>query len=112
MFVLNLILSATLISLGTWLADRFPVSAGFVVGAIPLSTAITLALTHSQYGDSEKTYLLARSVMVGMILSVTFFIPFLIAPRFKINFWWAYGAAIVIVCLMYPLHQKVMASFK
>ncbi len=112
MVVIQIFLSAFIIGLSTFLARKYPVTAGFVVGAIPLSTALTLVLIQLEHQDTERTVLVARSVLVAMLLSVSFFIPYLAYAKWKLNFWVMYATSITLVILMYPLHQKIMSYFE
>jgi hypothetical protein len=82
MFVLNVVISAGVISLCAWLAGKRPDLAGFIV-SLPLSTLLVLALNQIQYGDSAKGTLLAKSILVAIPSTLVFFIPFLLAERSK-----------------------------
>ena len=101
-----------IIGLGTYLARQYPTTAGFIVGAIPLSTALTLAMTQLQYGDTAKTLLIARSVFVAIILSSVFFIPYFVGMWFRVNFWVLYISSLILVLATFPLHQKIMSLIK
>ncbi len=97
-FVINLLVSATLISCSAWLARRWPVAAGFLV-ALPLASMIVLPMAHLQHSDGGNSFLLARSILLALPVSLTFFVPFLLAPRLGLSFWQAYAAG----CLVLPL---------
>ena len=97
-FVINLLVSASLISFCAWLSRRWPVAAGFLV-ALPLASMIVLPMAHLQHSDTDDTFLMARSILLAIPVSLTFFVPFLLAPRLGLSFWQAYAAG----CLVLPL---------
>ena len=110
-FAVNLIISATVISLTTWLAGKRPEIAGFLI-SLPISTLLVLALTQNQYGDAAKTVALAKSVFFALPLTLVFFVPFLISEKFKIPFWWAYGMGLGLLGAAYVAHQMILKSFR
>jgi hypothetical protein len=101
---LNVFISASVISLCIWLAGQYPRLAGFIL-ALPLSTLLALALTQIQYQDQLKTLHLAKSIFVALLVTLVFFIPFLIAEKVKLGFWQAYVLAIMFIGAVYPLHR-------
>ncbi|MDJ0848830.1 MAG: hypothetical protein QNK04_10670 [Myxococcota bacterium] len=105
-FVLNVLVSATVISFASWLSGRMPVAAGFLV-AMPLATMLVLPLAHLQHGDSGEPFLLARSILVAIPISLTFFLPFLFAGRLQLSFWQAYALGCVALPLGYFVHRAV-----
>lgn len=109
-FVINVLISSIVISFCTWLANRFPQLAGFII-ALPLSTILVLGLTQIQYGDAEKSFALAKSILVALMVTLVFFIPFLVATKLKLGFWPAYILAIVLAGSTYPLHRYLMRTF-
>lgn len=109
-FAVNVLISSLVISFCTWLANRFPQLAGFII-ALPLSTILVLGLTQIQYGDAEKTFTLAKSILVALMVTLVFFIPFLMAAKLKLGFWQAYVLAIVLAGSTYPLHRYLMRTF-
>jgi hypothetical protein len=105
----NLLLSASVIAFATWLSKTYPVVAGFVI-ALPLTTMLVLPLSHVQHDNPENTFLLAKSIFIAIPVSLTFFVPFLLAPRFGLSFWQAYGAGCVLLAVGYFVHQAVTHS--
>ena len=97
-FVLNLLISATAISFASWLSGRMPTLAGFIV-ALPLATMLVLPMSYFQHGNPSNTVELARSILVAIPLTLSFFVPFLLTERLSLSFWQAYAAA----CAMLPL---------
>jgi hypothetical protein len=96
-FVLNVGISAFVIAFVAWLSGRFPTTAGFVI-ALPLATMVVLPLSYLQHGSPETSVLLARSIFVAIPISLTFFLPFLLAGRLGLSFWQAYALG----CLALP----------
>lgn len=106
----NLLFSASVIALATWLSKSYPVVAGFII-ALPLTTMLVLPLSHVQYDNPENTFLLAKSIFTAIPVSLTFFVPFLLAPRFGLSFWQAYGAGCLLLTLGYFVHRALTQSF-
>lgn len=103
-FVVNMIISASVISFCVWLSNRSPSLAGFVI-SLPVSTLLVLALTQIQSGDSGNGVALAKSVFIAVPASLVFFIPFLLSERLKLSFWVCYGSGIVLLGVAYFIHK-------
>lgn len=106
-FLLNLMLSASLISAALWIAKANPVLGGFVI-SLPLSTLIVLALSKIQGNSVGDTFVLAKSIFVGVPLTLGFFLPFLVAERFKLSFWSCYGLGLSLLLLSFLAHRWIM----
>lgn len=104
MIVLNIFISAAVISLCAWLAEKRPDLAGFIV-SLPLSTLLVLVLNQVQYGDTTKGIVLAKSVFVAIPSTLVFFIPFLLAERLKLSFWVSWTAGICLLVLAFFIHR-------
>lgn len=100
----NLTISASVISLVLWISKSNPTLAGFVL-SLPISTLIVLALSKFQNKDPGNTFLLAKSVMVGVPASLLFFIPFLFADKLKLNFWSSYMIGFLLLSISYLVHK-------
>lgn len=107
-FGFNLILSATLISTALFIARTNPVLGGFII-SLPLSSLITLAVSKIQSNNPGDTFALAKSIFVGVPFSLVFFVPFLFADKYKINFWAAYAAGIVLLVIGYFIHRRIFS---
>ena len=105
-FVLNMLISATVISICVWLAGNSPRVAGFII-SLPISTLLVLALNQIQRGESGNGVALAKSVFIAIPASLVFFIPFLLSDRFKIPFWACYISGIVLLVGAFFVHQYV-----
>lgn len=109
-FVFNLALTSALLSLVLWVSKANPVLGGFIV-SLPISTLIVLALSKAQSQDPANSFLLAKSIFVAVPASLLFFVPFLLAPRFKLPFWTAYAAGLGLLILSYGIHRWVMSRW-
>ena len=105
-FVLNLVVSAIVISFASWLSGRFPSLAGFIV-ALPLATMLVLPLSFREHGSTEASVTLARSIFVAIPVSLAFFVPFLFSDRWGLSFWQAYGLGCVALLVGFFLHRTV-----
>ena len=68
----KVILAAVVISFASWLANKKPGVAGFII-ALPLATILALLFNYTQFQDTEKSVQFARSVFLSIPLSLTFF---------------------------------------
>ena len=69
-FVLNILVSAVVISFASWLSGRLPTLAGFFV-ALPISTMLVLPLSYQEHGDAEASILLVGERVSGRSPRVT-----------------------------------------
>ena len=104
--VVNIMISAALISFAAWLSGRAPRLAGFIV-ALPLTTMLVLPLSYLEHRDSQNAILFAKSIFVAIPVTLLFFIPFLLSGRLNLTFWQAYSAACVILPLGYFAHRTI-----
>jgi len=108
-FVLNLLVSAVVISFASWLSGRLPTLAGFFV-ALPLATLVVLPLSYREHGSAEASMLLAKSIFVAIPISLSFFLPFLLAERLSLSFWQAYGLGCMALPVGFFVHRAVTGS--
>ncbi len=104
LFVAKTLLAASIIAFASWLAGKRPELAGFII-ALPLSTMLALAFTYGEFGDPKASVAFAKSVFVSVPLSMTFFIPFLLADRLNIGFLACYGLGIAFLIAAYFAHR-------
>jgi hypothetical protein len=88
-FAINTLIAALMISFVSWLSGRSPTLAG-LVAALPLSTMLILPMSQIQHGDSENTYVLAKSIFLATPVALMFFLPFLFSERLGLSFWRLY----------------------
>ncbi len=77
----------------------------------PLSTLIVLAFSKIQNGDSGNSVLLAKSIFVAVPSTLLFFIPFLLADKFKLSFWTAYCFGFCLLSVSFFAHKIIMATW-
>lgn len=107
--ILNIIISASFITLVSWLSGKKGTLAGFLT-ALPLTTLISLVMSNKQYsGEVAVNY--AKSVFVAIPISLLFFVPFLFATKFNLNFWTCYISGIVLLGVGYFIHQYATKLF-
>jgi len=109
-FVINLAVSALVISFAAWLSRRLPTLAGFIV-ALPVATLLVLPLSHFQSQDSQNTILLARSIFVAIPVTLAFFLPFLFTERLGLGFWQAYGLGCLALPVAFVVHRLLVRLF-
>ncbi|PIK14098.1 hypothetical protein [Halobacteriovorax sp. JY17] len=98
------IFAAILISFVSWLSGKKTGLAGFLT-ALPLTTLLALAFSHLEWGDSSQSVEYAKSVFVAIPVSLLFFIPFLLAQKFNLNFWTCYSSGIALLGFGYFIHS-------
>src|SRR4051812_21355747 len=107
MFIVNLALSALIISGVTWLSKQNPQLAGFII-ALPVSTMLVLAFSHAEFNDTENSIKLAKSIFSAIPLSLLFFIPFFFADKLGWSFWAQYGAGTALLAAGYFVHRVLL----
>ena len=103
---LNVLISAIVISFASWLSGRFPTTAGFIV-ALPLATMLVLPLSYREHGSAETSILLAKSILIAIPISLTFFLPFLLSNRLALSFWQAYALGCLALPVGFLVHRAV-----
>lgn len=104
--VSKVLIAAGLISFTSWLAGKKPALAGFLI-ALPLTSMIAIALTQIEHRSDAKTVEFARSILIAVPLSLTFFLPFLFADRLRLPVWMLYGIGLLLLIGAYALHRAV-----
>ena len=105
-FLLNVIVSAVVISFASWLSGRLPSLAGFFV-ALPLATMLVLPLSFREHGNAESSIQLAQSIFVAIPISLLFFVPFLLADRLSLSFWQAYAFGCAALPVGFFVHRAL-----
>jgi len=104
---IKLAVAAMVIAFSSWLAGRKPELAGFIV-ALPLTTLLALAFSYAEYKDSATSVAFAKSVFVGIPVSLLFFIPFLLAERLNLSFWQCYALGLLLLLAGYLIHRQLL----
>lgn len=111
--VFKVLFSACMIAFASWLAGKRPELAGFII-AMPLMTLLVLPFNFAEYQDPQNTVTFAKSILVAVPLSLTFFIPFLMADKIMAitpdayGFWVVYMSGIFCLAAAYFIHQWVV----
>jgi hypothetical protein len=105
-FALNVLFSALVISAASWASGRYPIATGFIV-ALPLTTMLVLPLSYAEHGSSDSAVLLAKSILVGIPISLGFFLPFVAANRFGLSFVQAYALGCAMLPLGFLAHRAI-----
>ena len=74
-FFAKVLFSAIVISFASWLSVKKPVLAGFII-ALPLLSILSIAFSYAEHKNLDKTILFAKSIVIGIPASLTFFLPF------------------------------------
>src|SRR5678815_1399984 len=106
-FALNLTLSVLVILAATWLAKRQPGLAGFVA-ALPMTTMLVLLLSHLDHVGMEHQAKLAKSLLLGIPLSCSFVVPFIVAPRLHLGFWTSFALGLFLLGSGFAIHRVVI----
>ena len=85
LFGLKTVLAALILSFCSWLAGRRPDLAGFIV-ALPIASLIALGFAYAEYQDPVASLKFAKSIFVGVPITLLFFVPFLLAEKFNLSF--------------------------
>ncbi len=62
-------------------------------------------LVYLQHGRMENSFLLAKSILLAVPISVVFFLPFLLAERLGLSFWPTYLVGCASLPLAFFVHQ-------
>lgn len=103
----KVLLSALVITGTSWLAGKQPKLAGFLI-ALPLSSMLALLLFQAEYHDAAKASEFAKSILVAIPVTLFFFVPFLLAPRFGFSFAFTYLSGVVLLALGYLAHAALL----
>ena len=106
-FISKLFISSLIIAFASWLSLKKPVLAGFII-ALPLLSILSIAFSFIEHKDFDKTILFAKSILVGVPVSLTFFLPFFFAKSLGLNFYFTYFLGILFLFLAFLFHKFVM----
>lgn len=107
LMVTKFVLAASIIAFCSWLAGKKPELAGFIV-ALPLTTLLVLAFSYTEYKDNAASVTFAKSVFVGIPVSLLFFVPFLLADTLRLSFWWYYVLGLGLLVGGYFIHRVLL----
>ena len=105
--LLKAALAGGVIAFASWLAEKRPDLAGFIV-ALPLASIIALVITQIQTQNSENTIIFAKSILVGVPLSYLFFVPFFLPQVSSFGFWITLSVGLLLLVIGYFIHQFIL----
>ena len=108
-FLFKVCLAALVISYCSWLSNKKPELAGFLV-ALPLTTLVALLFSFAEYRDSDKSVEFAKSIFVGVPVTLMFFVTFLLAKKFNLHFGICYGLGLTFLTAGYFVHGWIVKN--
>lgn len=105
--VSKILLSSCVIAFASWLSNKKPELAGFII-ALPLASLLVLAFSYAEYRDPDSSIRFAKSIVTAVPLSLLFFIPFLLAQKIQIGFWGLYALGLCLLVCGYFAHVFLM----
>ena len=109
-FILKVLLSGLIISFASWISVKKSILAGFII-AIPLQSILSIAFSYAEHKNLDKTILFAKSIIVGIPASLTFFLPFFFAKTLGLNFLTTYCLALFFLIIGFIVHKLIMDYF-
>ena len=110
-FFVKVLFSALIISFASWLSVKKPILAGFII-ALPLLSILSIAFSYAEHKNLDKTILFAKSIVIGIPASLTFFLPFFFAKTLGLNFITTYCLALFFLILGFIAHKLIMNYFQ
>ncbi len=104
LFILKVVVSSILISLTSWMSFKKPVLAGFLI-SLPIASLITILFSYLEHKNFEKTVVFAKSIFIGVPISLLFFVPFIFSKHLNLNFIQTYLSGILILVIGYFIHK-------
>ena len=104
---LKVIIVACVIVFTSWLAQKKPALAGFII-ALPIASMLALIFTYTESKDSAAAMAFAKSIFIAVPISYLFFLPFFLSEKLKLDFIGTYILGLVLLVLGYFIHQYIM----
>ncbi len=109
-FLLKILLAATIIAFASWLSGKKPELSGFII-ALPLASIIAIAFSYLEHKNAETTFAFAKSILIGVPVSYLFFLPFFFAKNIGMNFWFIYILGIALLMGGFFVHKYIVSLF-
>ena len=100
-------IAAVAIAFASWLSGKRPELAGFII-ALPLTTLLALAFSYAEHSNASASVTFAKSIFIGVPVSLLFFVPFLLADKLHLAFWLCYALGIVLLAGGYFVHRAIV----
>ena len=107
MFILKMVLSSAVIAFTSWLANRKPVLAGFII-SLPLVSILSILFAYAEHRDMGKINQFATSILVLVPLSLVFFVPFVLNRWLKMGFAATFSLSLACLVLAYAFATFVL----
>ena len=103
--------AATVIAFTSWLSNKKPEIAGFIV-ALPLVSILAILFSYLEFRDSQTTITFAKSILIAVPVSYLFFLPFFMAEKFHLGFWSCFLAGFGLLIAGFFVHQLLLSFWK
>lgn len=103
----KVLLSGIIISFVSWLSGKKVGLAGFLT-ALPLTTLLALVFSHVEWKDTAQSVAYAKSIFIAIPVTLLFFVPFLLAHKFNLNFWVCYSSGIALLGVGYFFYTHIL----
>lgn len=107
--VLKVLIVACVIVFTSWLAQKKPALAGFII-ALPIASMLALLFTYTETKDSGASIAFAKSIFIAVPISYLFFLPFFFSEKLKLDFIGTYILGLILLILGYFIHQFIMKA--
>ncbi len=104
--IIKILLTSLIIYFCSWLAEKMPNLAGFIV-AMPITSLLTILFLHYKTNDLHNSIEFAKSILIAVPISLLFFMPFLVAEKLKLNFEICLGLGLVLLFFGYLIHKRI-----
>jgi ABC-type tungstate transport system substrate-binding protein len=104
---LKIAVAACVISFASWLSNKKPELAGFII-ALPLGTMLALLFSYTEFRDAAASIRFAKSILVAVPISLLFFVPFALADKLPFGFWGLYASGTGLIALGYFAHGFIL----
>ena len=108
-FLFKIILSGFIIALASKLASKDSALAGFLV-ALPLVSMLSILFVYWETHDAGKINQFAVSILLGVPLSLTFFVPFVLNKWLKMGFVPTYILGLTCLAIAYATHRFILRA--
>ena len=109
-FIIKILISSLIISIASWLSLKKPALAGFLI-AMPLMSIIAIFFSYNEHRNLEKTIMFSKSILVGIPISLSFFLPFFFAKSLGLGFYSTYSLGIIFLIVGFFIHKFLTSLF-
>ena len=86
----------------------FPVIGLCIVMELKILSILSIFFSYLQYRDMQKINEFATSILIGVPLSLTFFLPFILNRWLKMNFIMTFSSALLCLAISYGIHHLIL----